>query len=64
MVNHGNGYLNEPNGLDEFDNPVDSTQDPSIIRTVPVPGELLDSGVNDYVVCLDGFEIISTGLGY
>ena len=64
MVNRGNGYLNQPNGLDEFDNPVDSTQDPSIIRTVPVPGELLDSGVNDYVVCLDGFEIISTGIGY
>ena len=64
MVNHGNGYLNEPNGLDEFDNPVDSTQDSSVIGTVPVPGELLDSGVNDYVVCLDGFEIISTGLGY
>ena len=64
MVNHGNGYLNEPNGLDEFDNPVDSTQDPSVIGTVPVPGELLDSGVNDYVVCLDGFEIISTGIGY
>jgi hypothetical protein len=64
MVNHGNGYLNEPNGLDEFDNPVDSAQDSSVIGTVPVPGELLDSGVNDYVVCLDGFEIISTGLGY
>ena len=64
MVNRGNGYLNQPNGLDEFDNPVDSTQDPSIIRTVPVPGELLDSGVNDYIVCLDGFEIISTGIGY
>ena len=64
MVNHGNGYLNEPNGLDEFDNPVDSTQDSSVIGTVPVPGELLDSGVNDYIVCLDGFEIISTGLGY
>ena len=64
MVTHGNGYLNEPNGLDEFDNPVDSTQDSSVIGSVPVPGELLDSGVNDYVVCLNGFEIISTGLGY
>jgi hypothetical protein len=34
--------------------------------TPGTPGDyrLLSRGVNDYIVCLEGFDIISTGLGY
>ena len=59
----GNGYLNAPNGLTEF-------EDPDGIATIlPFPVEDTDirnedNQVNDYIVCLDGFEIISTGVGY
>ena len=59
MVNPGNGYLNAPNGLTEFDDP------DGILTILPFPVEdIADNEVNDYIVCLDGFEIISTGVGY
>ena len=61
MVNPGNGYLNAPNGLVEFDDPDD------ILTILPFPVEDIsdeNNQVNDYIVCLDGFEIISTGVGY
>jgi hypothetical protein len=65
MVNPGNGYLNAPNGLTEFDDP------DGILTILPFPvdsaideGAAGDNEVNDYIVCLDGFEIISTGVGY
>jgi hypothetical protein len=50
MVNNGAGYVSQPTGLNEFDEPVeqDSTR----------------TKVNDYIVCLSGFEILSTGIGY
>ena len=50
MVNNGAGYVSKPTGLNEFDEPVeqDSTR----------------TKVNDYIVCLSGFEILSTGIGY
>jgi len=50
MTNNGSGYLSEPDGSDEFDDPINrgDQQDP----------------VNDYVVCLTGFTIASTGIGY
>lgn len=51
MVSIGCGYLPEPNGFDEFDQPVDFTRP---TRTV----------VNDYVICLSGFQILSTGIAY
>jgi len=59
MVNPGNGYLNAPNGFTEFDDP------DGIATILPFPVEdIADNEVNDYIVCLDGFEIISTGVGY
>ncbi len=58
MVNPGNGYLNEPNGLTEFD---DTEGIPSIL---PIPDEVKNGDVNDYIVCLEEFQIISTGIGY
>ncbi len=58
MVNPGNGYLNAPNGLTEFDDP------DGIVTILPFPVPDEDTEVNDYIVCLDGFEIISTGVGY
>ena len=51
MVSIGCGYLPEPNGFDEFNQPIDST---TRTRTV----------VNDYVICLSGFKILSTGIAY
>ena len=49
MVNTGTGYLTSPSGLDEFGLPSD---------------DQVDEKVNDYVVCLSGFRIKSTGIGY
>lgn len=51
IVTPGNGYLPEPNGFNEFDQPVDFTRP---ARTV----------VNDYVICLSGFQVLSTGIAY
>lgn len=48
-VSPGNGYIPEPNGLDEFDQPITGP-----VRTT----------IKDYVICLTGFEVLSTGIGY
>ena len=50
IVNTGNGYDNQPTGGNEFDD-VDDT-------------DVVGGIISDYNVCLDGFEIISTGIGY
>jgi len=50
MVNNGSGYLSQPSGLDEFGEPVE------IFET--------EGASNDYIVCLTGFDILSTGIGY
>jgi hypothetical protein len=50
MVNNGNGYLDSPNGLDEFGSPI----------TIP-PAE---SKVKTFVACVDSFKILNTGIGY
>ena len=50
MVNYGNGYLDSPNGLDEFGTPI----------TIP-PAE---SKVKTFVACIDSFNILNTGIGY
>lgn len=50
MVNNGNGYLDAPNGLDEFGAPT----------TIP-PAE---TKVKTFVACIDDFKILSTGIGY
>jgi hypothetical protein len=50
MVNNGNGYLDAPNGLDEFGTPI----------TIP-PAE---SKVKTFVACVDSFKVLNTGIGY
>ena len=55
IVNTGNGYDNQPTGGTEFDDVVDDD-----IDGIDVVGGI----ISDYNVCLDGFEIISTGIGY
>ena len=74
VINPGYGYPNAPTGFDEFGDPVDPTL-PGGGGTTPGGGDGAGGGegdtiidpdivVNDYVVCLKGFDIISTGLGY
>jgi len=53
IVNTGNGYDNQPTGGTEFDDVVDDDVD-----------DIVGGIISDYNVCLDGFEIISTGIGY
>jgi len=53
IVNTGNGYDNQPTGGTEFDD-VDADIELDFIGGV----------ISDYNICLDGFEIISTGIGY
>ena len=53
IVNTGNGYDNQPTGGNEFDD-VDDVDDTDVVGGI----------ISDYNVCLDGFEIISTGIGY
>ena len=48
-----NGYDNQPTGGNEFDD-VDDVDDTDVVGGI----------ISDYNVCLDGFEIISTGIGY
>ena len=55
IVNTGNGYDNQPTGGTEFDDVVDDDIDGI---------DVVDGIISDYNVCLDGFEIISTGIGY
>jgi len=50
MVNNGNGYLDSPNGFDEFGTPI----------TLP-PAE---SKVKTFVACIDSFKILDTGIEY
>ncbi|MFZ9353915.1 MAG: hypothetical protein ACO25L_03775 [Candidatus Nanopelagicales bacterium] len=49
IVNSGSGYSNVPTGLNEFDQPV---------------GGPTQNVVRDYIICLSGFKILSTGIGY
>ena len=51
IVNTGNGYDNQPTGGTEFDDVVEDT-------------DVISGIISDYNICLDGFEIISTGIGY
>lgn len=51
IVESGSGYLNSPNGLDEFGEEVLTTPSNS-------------DKIRDYVVCLDEIQIIGTGIGY
>jgi hypothetical protein len=57
IVNPGNGYLPEPNGLDEFGQPIDSSTNTNLNSTQ-------NNIINDYVICLSGFKVLSTGIGY
>jgi hypothetical protein len=50
MVNNGDGYLDAPNGLDEFGTPI----------TIP-PAE---NKVKTFVACIDSFKVLGTGIGY
>lgn len=50
MVNNGNGYLNSPNGLDEFGTSQPTTPEETSVKT--------------FVSCIEDFKIISTGIGY
>ena len=49
VVNPGSGYSNVPTGLNEFDQPVAGPT---------------QNVVRDYIICLSGFKILSTGIGY
>ena len=51
IVNTGNGYDNQPTGGTEFDDVVEDT-------------DVVSGVISDYNICLEGFEIISTGIGY
>ena len=51
IVESGSGYLNSPNGLNEFGEEVLTTPSNS-------------DKIRDYVVCLDEIQIIGTGIGY
>tara|TARA_A100001391_G_scaffold106498_1_gene71416 strand:- start:2436 stop:4061 length:1626 start_codon:yes stop_codon:yes gene_type:complete len=53
IVNTGDGYDNQPTGGTEFDD-VDTDTDTDVVSGI----------ISDYNICLDGFEIISTGIGY
>ena len=55
VVTTGNGYDNQPTGGTEFDDVVDDDVDDI---------DVVSGIISDYNVCLDGFEIISTGIGY
>ena len=55
IVNTGNGYDNQPTGGTEFDDVVTEFDDVD---------DVVGGIISDYNVCLDGFEIISTGIGY
>lgn len=48
IVSSGCGYLPEPNGRTEFDD----------------EGVSGDNEINEYIICLSGFDIISTGVDY
>jgi hypothetical protein len=50
MVNNGSGYLDAPNGLDEFGTP-----------TTILPTE---TKVKTFVACIDSFKVLNTGIGY
>ena len=51
IVNTGDGYDNQPTGGTEFD---DVDTDTDVVSGI----------ISDYNICLEGFEIISTGIGY
>lgn len=53
IVNTGDGYDNQPTGGTEFDD-VDTDTDTDVVSGI----------ISDYNICLEGFEIISTGIGY
>lgn len=51
LVNSGGGYLNQPDGTDEFGTPEEPL----------VPQE---QNVRDYIGCLRDFQVLNTGYGY
>jgi len=60
IVSSGNGYIPSPNGKTEFDDDDDGDGDGDGSETT-----IVDSiGIRDYVVCITGFDVISTGIGY
>ena len=67
MVDSGNGYLNAPDGTNEFNDENDYVT--SLIGTLPVLNlnttiPVASEQVNDYIMCLDEFKVMSTGIGY
>lgn len=57
ITSPGAGYLPEPNGRTEFDLPPGGGGDDD-------GGISGDTQVSEYMICLSGFDIISTGIGY
>ena len=49
-------------GRTEFDPPSDIVEQPSDI--VEQPSDIVEQPSNDFVVCLEGFRILDTGVGY
>ena len=67
MVDSGNGYLNAPDGTNEFDDEDDYVI--SLIGTLPILNlnttiPVASEQVDDYIMCLDEFKVMSTGIGY
>jgi hypothetical protein len=50
MVNNGSGYLDAPNGLDEFGTSTTITPTETKVKT--------------FVACVDSFKVLNTGIGY
>ena len=79
MVNYGNGYLDSPNGLDEFGIPTNITTPTNtttpvnttptntttpVNTTTPTNIPSAENKVRSFVACIDDFKILSTGIGY
>lgn len=55
IISPGSGYLNKPDGTDEFGDPIENPQD-EILQP--------ETNVREYVGCLEEFEVVTTGYGY
>ena len=79
MVNNGSGYLDAPNGLDEFGVPTNITTPTNtttpvnttptntttpVNTTTPTNVPSAENKVKSFVACIDDFKILSTGIGY
>jgi hypothetical protein len=78
MVNNGNGYLDSPNGLDEFGNSVNTggttnaggtgtggtTNAGGTDTTGTTNAEGAETMIKTFVSCIDEFKVLSTGIGY